>query len=59
MELTFGGPSKSNGVPQICVAMATPAMATPAIPKPKTNSSIVIDIGDPIEIHPDSFKEKR
>jgi hypothetical protein len=54
MELTFGEPSKNKEVPHICVAMATPAIA-----KPKTNSSIVIDIGDPLEIHPDSFKEKR
>ena len=58
MELTLGEPSKSKEVPHICVAMATPTMATPAIPEPKANSSIVIDIGNPLVIQPDSFKKK-
>ena len=52
MEFTPGKPSERKEAPQICVAMATPAIANP-----KIIPIIVIDLGNPLQIRQNPFKE--
>ena len=53
MELAMGGTSKTKEPPQILVAIAKPAMAKP-IPTP----NIIIDLGNPLHVKPDSSKKQ-